>query len=56
MLRYQTSRILDPTRPFDFDGTVYRPDHFPSGGQALGTGVYGLHRESPFDRLSSIEL
>jgi len=31
MLRYQTSRILDPARPFDLDGSVYRPDHFPSG-------------------------
>ena len=30
VLKEQASGTLIPTSPFDFDGTVFRPDHFPS--------------------------
>ncbi len=32
--------MLNPTSPFDFDGTVYRPDHFPSNDMQWVPGTY----------------
>ncbi len=40
VLREQVSRVLNPTSPFDFDGTVYRPDHFPSNDLHWEPGTY----------------
>ncbi len=40
VLGEQVSRVLNPTSPFDFDGTVYRPDHFPSNDMQWVSGTY----------------
>ena len=32
--------MLTPTIPFDFDGTVFRPDHFPSNDEHWQPGLY----------------
>jgi 3-methyladenine DNA glycosylase/8-oxoguanine DNA glycosylase len=40
VLKNQGFRILIPTSPFDFDGTVFRPDHFPSKDGEWEPGVY----------------
>jgi hypothetical protein len=38
-LKERASRTLTPTSPFDFDGTVFRPDHFPSQDMVWEPGV-----------------
>ncbi len=40
ILKNQTHRVLIPTPPFDFDGTVFRPDHFPSKDVEWEPGLY----------------
>jgi 3-methyladenine DNA glycosylase/8-oxoguanine DNA glycosylase len=40
VLRNQGSRLLTPTRPFHFDRTVFRPDHFPSRDAEWQPGTY----------------
>lgn len=30
-LNYKTDRIIEPTAPFNFNATLHKPDHFPSG-------------------------
>jgi 3-methyladenine DNA glycosylase/8-oxoguanine DNA glycosylase len=39
-LREHGSFILRPTAPFQFDGTVYKPSHFPSPLEAWEPGRY----------------
>lgn len=39
ILENKVSRTLTPTSPLDFDGTVFRPDHFPSRDNRWEPGV-----------------
>ena len=39
ILGNEVSRTLTPTSPFDFDSTVFRPDHFPSRDNRWERGV-----------------
>jgi 3-methyladenine DNA glycosylase/8-oxoguanine DNA glycosylase len=34
------TRVVKPTAPFHFDGTVHKPSHFPSGNVAYEPGLY----------------
>ena len=39
-LKYKYDQILVPTAPFNFEGTVHKPSHFPSSDNSYKDGKY----------------